>query len=1289
VAEHCDAIGGVAGWPCGSNPMAPALPGVSPVDGTIIVDKEEGKVANVQVNGTFSGSVALRACQDWPGDPENKQCKTATTQMSRWPCHKCQYKKTAADGATIQETAIYDSFPRLEVLLQDVSFGEGGIGQEAVPRAFVITSPMAADADGPDGFFDGAWEKLYEANPPTLPKGPVPYLPELEENEEEWNPEATTTTVAHPFEVNDARFKMHFVNKTSLTLKPELCFAARGPLYLVACAMNSSAYLDGFNFEKDGFIAPPPFNDRCLAVTGRCAYACMEQQTPRLDRCELDGSINFGELFDKPEDVEAPVNTGGAVNMFMFVLLLGFAVKLVTYFPGLFIPYQHSKTYSPEMTDELKYIAVCCPSGGETKATVMRNLVGAISGMPKHCKSQFHIVFADEGHRHPQKIMFRKLVEVMEKIPDVSMTGSNGGRSPRRARHGYKAENLKTLCKLWTEQTRQTTLDGCNTHKIAQKAAKLRKEDAEGNKREIDMLDAKIDRLAGLEALATLQTRNGWPKGSDVGVEGHREVGELERALQALRAELASGEKSIADKVMSLEAPMPMHLDDVECYKGQLRSTPADSDDNSSETAAKPKPIYTMHYLARARPDEDERTLKVQHVARGVWYYKIPQVEESRQQKTWLEWRQSAQEFVDGDTDNRKYIVPLRTSRGKAGGLNFVENYLFDYSCRQEVDEVQPESSMEEVEDRFKYSLFAIADARHQFQPDFMQETIPFFFLKKTNKVNPRVAFTQCPQYFPEMPDEVDYLDTNNSNFFRMNCMLRNCCGGVSSCGTGGTWLIRDRRAGIKGTSSIWEHESIEWRREGFQQIFEHRFFHESCKVEDTASSLDRVVKGKHSQYINRRLAYGMAKDPVDYLAAVQRWAEGGVVLSLQTFMGCEQGIHMIWMTFLLFLSFVASLLNMVYGSYQPLFRAISPDVLEAYITFAGFQADWCVQNEFAVAFARAQWVEVFLEVELWLTLIFFVVMFIMFITTISYMLHHTTCGGRKRKQRRTRFPISMAQWARLAITMDNLTYFLWFWTAFFWVFFNYYTVFFPKTYVFEPQGMMVFSWIVQALSWLMVISATLRYRMDQSMAANEVFFLSLTNIWRTTQLFYITAPLTLYSILMGISDFCKNRMLGIDISYWVGGDRGAVSKAITQYWTLLLVMGGLVTNILFWAGLTPHAEFINILIVTFIGLDVLHPCCFLWLGNTPEKLPKAPEKTAPPLRVIGADLWQFGKRSCQLLACPAFYRNCMRGVVFHRRTSFFIRWIGPVQNVMFPVLTYFMPELAINQALLLLASVK
>jgi hypothetical protein len=275
-----------------------------------------------------------------------------------------------------------------------------------------------------------------------------------------------------------------------------------------------------------------------------------------------------------------------------------------------------------------------------------------------------------------------------------------------------------------------------------------------------------------------------------------------------------------------------------------------------------------------------------------------------------------------------------------------------------------------------------------------------------------------------------------------------------------------------------------------------------------------------------------------------------------------------------------------------------------------------------------------------------------------------------------------MAQWARLLITMDNLTYFLWFWTAFFWVGFNYYAVFFRRYYHFDADGMVLFSWMMQVLSWSMVISSTCRYRMDQSMAANEVFFLSLTNIWRTTQLFYITAPLTAYSIVMGTSDFLKNRMLGVDISYWLGGDRGAVSKAMTQWWTLFLVVAMIVTQILFWADLLPHADVVGVFIVTFIGLDVMHPCAFLWLGTEAEKLPKPPAADLPA--------WQRClRRTLQLTFCGAFWRNCMRKLVFHPRTAMCVQWIGPLQNVLMPILTMWMPELGINNALLLLASVK
>ena len=43
-------------------------------------------------------------------------------------------------------------------------------------------------------------------------------------------------------------------------------------------------------------------------------------------------------------------------------------------------------------------------------------------------------------------------------------------------------------------------------------------------------------------------------------------------------------------------------------------------------------------------------------------------------------------------------------------------------------------------------------------------------------ELNPYVGFTQCPQFFHEMQDKLDYLDNNNAQFFRLNCMIRNCC---------------------------------------------------------------------------------------------------------------------------------------------------------------------------------------------------------------------------------------------------------------------------------------------------------------------------------------------------------------------------------------------------------------------------------------------------------------------------------------------------------------------------------
>jgi len=480
---------------------------------------------------------------------------------------------------------------------------------------------------------------------------------------------------------------------------------------------------------------------------------------------------------------------------------------------------------------------------------------------------------------------------------------------------------------------------------------------------------------------------------------------------------------------------------------------------------------------------------------------------------------------------------------------------------------------------------------------------------------------------------------------------------------------------------------------QGFSQLQEFRFFHESCKVEDTASSHDRVVKGKHSQYINMRLSYGMAKDPTDYLAAVQRWAEGGVVLSLQTFFGSDQGVFQIWCAFLIWLAFVISLFFLVYGvGTRPIMYGLFglfagddmimncakmgvADVVELLVLKAGLAPEWATDYE-----------EMLFDVMLWIVGLIISVCMLWVITRISYCVHQCTCCGRRKPWRRTRFPTSMSQWGRLLIVVNNLTYFLWFWTAFMWIGYNFYGVFAETQHSFDPYQMMPLSWLLQVLSWSMVIFSALRYQIRESLGSNEVFSLTLTNIWRTTQMFYITAPLTLYSILMGTLDFLRNRSFGEDISYWVGGDRGAVSEQIVMYWTLSLILLTLATWICRFLGILPNGASAGaaVLIVTFIGLDVLLPCAYLWLGNKMESVP-------PPFDCkddfseggIFSQLQSILRRCCQKLTCLAWHRNNLRAIIFSKATTSVLKWVGPAQQLGLPFLIIFFPSLGINVAIM------
>merc|ERR1712232_844823 len=100
--------------------------------------------------------------------------------------------------------------------------------------------------------------------------------------------------------------------------------------------------------------------------------------------------------------------------MLIVTLISGFAVKMLTFCPGVFSPYPKARLYVPKMTNEFGYICICIPSGGEQKCTVLRNMVGAVSCMPKQCKCHYHVVFADEGYRPHLQDMWGKFRDVLQ-----------------------------------------------------------------------------------------------------------------------------------------------------------------------------------------------------------------------------------------------------------------------------------------------------------------------------------------------------------------------------------------------------------------------------------------------------------------------------------------------------------------------------------------------------------------------------------------------------------------------------------------------------------------------------------------------------------------------------------------------------------------------------------------------------------------------------------------------------------------------------------------------------------
>lgn len=1177
VGALCSSVGGVCGWSCGATIDSNRLPGCES-DSRISVTSNS--VAGLHTAANFQGKIQLQECMEGTKDGG---CMTSPNSFQHWSCPQCKYDPNPVgsdmDFSLDEEASpqrIYTSLPQMKVTLQGV---ESPKGSEIFnqPRVVMLRSSVKET---------GVWKKLYMKDTGKF-ELPVAVDAPTKSPDDMMDEEGST--------VFDAFTKQAMILRqpSRIDIAPSWCYGPQGPLYLVACAVNSTLYesTDFANFTAGQKVAPPPFNDRCVAVSGRCGSAC-DDGVVDMHRCTADGFIEQSALVAK---ILPQKNDSINVWLFVFLLLLGFAVKVAVFCPGIFRSYPHFRRYDPSLTEDLRFIVVCVTSTSENRALALRSLIGAVGALPAGCSCRYHVAYLDEGHRPEHKALWMKFCHILAAIPSGSF-------------QTYE-ENVRQFFHVWVEETNKLRATELQENLYGDRSQKT------------------VDFLSGKTTLKKLKISFGW----QVLV-----LENLENAIEHLHEELR----------VPGALKKKWYLDDITDW--------LPTDTNSL--------ALRLHYLARASPPEDERTLKTQHVAPGTWYYEVPQ---GSGNELWLSARQRAVEMLHGieETDQFKVQIPLRTSRGTAGCLNFAANYFFQYSGRLE-------NLYGDSRDTSP-ALLSICDARHQFQTDFFHTTVPYFF-DSYGDLNPNVGFAQCPKYFPHVQDRADYLDNNDAQFFRLNCMIHNCCGGVSGHGTNSTWKLHR-----SPDSLVWELAKQRVRdrttHRKHKDFIEMRTFPENCAAEDTAGSLKQMIRGKHSHFISRRLSYGVAKTPAEHLVSVQKSIQAHFVLSLQSFFRCATGFTSLWATFLAFAFFVASLFILLtktdlkwqvvewgwvkedyYNAVMQPARNWSEEVAQM-LNRSMFECDQDLLESFIL---------ITLQIAVWVATLVLVLFIISIITETCKFVQRICLGFG------SIWPDEMRWWGRLLILVCNLTHFLWAWMPLFWIGFNLYNVFDSREFHYSPIGMFIFTLILQVLNWGMIGASCMRHSLEPSMEANEVVMLTIDNIWRSTQRYYITAPLTVYSMVEGMQDYIRFHCYGQDITF--NDKNGKIAVYLVKYWTLLLEVAAVFAWIYFCTtGALDEGGLTSLIIITVIALDVLHPCAYLWVGET----------TMTP-ELANAMSWY------QAFTTLGWWELLLHDLILNDFVTGFLKWLGPAWMIAMPLLTLVLPYLGVNQAFMLVATV-
>eukprot|EP00434_Breviolum_minutum_P034766 symbB.v1.2.030777.t1/scaffold3490.1/size55558/5 len=404
VGALCSSVGGVCGWSCGATIASNRLPGCES-DSRISVTSTS--VAGLHTAANFQGTIEVQECME--GATEDGGCMTSPNSFRNWNCPQCKYDPNPvgsdADFSLDEEASpqrIYTSMPRMKVTLMGAESPEGPDVFNQ-PRVVMLRSSVKET---------GVWKKVYMKDTGKF-ELPIPVDTPTKSPDEMEDEEGST--------VFDAYTKQAMILRqpSRIDIAPSWCFGPQGPLYLVACAVNSTLYesTDFKNFTAGQKVAPPPFNDRCVAVSGRCGSACNDDEGLSMGRCTADGYIEQSALVSK---VLPQKNESISVWLFVFLLLLGFAVKVAVLCPGIFRSYPHFRRYDPSLTEDLRFIVVCVTSTNDNRALALRSLIGAVGALPAQCSCRYHVAYLDEGHRPEHKALWMKFCHILAAIPSGS-----------------------------------------------------------------------------------------------------------------------------------------------------------------------------------------------------------------------------------------------------------------------------------------------------------------------------------------------------------------------------------------------------------------------------------------------------------------------------------------------------------------------------------------------------------------------------------------------------------------------------------------------------------------------------------------------------------------------------------------------------------------------------------------------------------------------------------------------------------------------------------------------------